>query len=77
MSTSISESTLYLFADSISDPEVVANPIATEKLFKLVRVLRRGLCSEADFCDSVKRAVAGAYSPVTYSDLRPFLSVSV
>lgn len=72
MSNSISESTLYLFADSISDPEVVASPEATEKLFKLVRVLRRGLCSEADFCDSVKRAVAGAYSPVTYSDLCPF-----
>lgn len=72
MSNSISESTLYLFADSISDPEVVANPEATEKLFKLVRVLRRGLCSEADFCASVKRTVAGAYNPVTYSDLCPF-----
>lgn len=33
MTNSIKESTLYLFADSISDPEVVANPEATEKLF--------------------------------------------
>lgn len=59
MTNSIKESTLYLFADSISDSEVVANPEATEKLFKLISVLRRGLCSETDFCDSVKRAVAG------------------
>ena len=72
MSNSIKESTLYLFADSISDPEVVANPEAAEKLFKLVSVLRRGLCSEADFCDSIKRAVAGAYNQAACSELRPF-----
>lgn len=72
MSNSIKESTLYLFADSISDPEVVANPEAAEKLFKLVSVLRRGLCSEADFCDSVKRAVAGAYSHAACYELRLF-----
>lgn len=72
MSNSIKESTLYLFADSISDSEVVANPEATEKLFRLVRVLRRGLCSEADFCDSVKRAVAGAYNQAGCSELRSF-----
>lgn len=57
MSNSIKESTLYLFADSISDPEVVANPEATEKLFR---------------CDSVKRAVAGAYNQAGCSELRSF-----
>lgn len=30
MTNSIKESTLYLFADSISDPEVVANPKAAK-----------------------------------------------
>lgn len=47
MSNSISESTLYLFADTISDPDVVANHEVTEQLFKLVDNFRRGLINES------------------------------
>lgn len=36
MTNSIKESTMYLFADSISDPKIVANPEATEKPWPLL-----------------------------------------
>lgn len=57
MFETISASTLYLFTDAISDPEVVKDPQATERLFKCVDNYRRGLISEGYLCDYIKQTV--------------------
>ena len=57
MFETISASTLYLFTDAISDPDVVKNPEVTERLFKVVDHYRHGMISEVYLCDYIEQTV--------------------